>query len=610
MTVTSMNGKQKQARASIGEAYRSLLSRYLGPQKGKVLLLTILLTSGIAAQLVNPQVIRFFLDRAQSGEAGQGLVTAALIFIAFALLQQGFRLAADYTSQMVSWTATNQLRTDLTLHCLKLDMGFHKRRTPGEMIQRIDGDVTQLANFFSMLVIEILSNGLLVVGILLLLLKENLWVGLGMAVYTAVTFAALGSIQNLAISRWAVARQAIAQENSFIEERISGIEDIQVNGAERHSIGRAYHLLSTIFYSFRRAVMVGNLSYNLTNLVYVVGYAIGLGLAVTMYIQGKASLGTAYLVVFYVGMLSDPLQAIRREVQDLQQATANIVRINELLAYQPIVSGKSDGAVHLGADALDVKFEHVSFQYADDQTVTSPDNPEPKKKDNVLEDISFQLASGHVLGILGRTGSGKTTLTRLLFRLYDPDLGCIELDGTDLREIQLADVRKRVGLVTQDVQLFEATIRENLTFFDKALSNEKLETVLHDLGFWEWINSLPQGLDTHLGSDGVGLSAGEAQLLAFARVFLKNPGLVVLDEASSRLDPATEARIERAIDRLFEGRTGIVIAHHLKTVNRADELLILENGHVVEYGARLALAADPASRYANLLRTGLEEVMV
>jgi ATP-binding cassette subfamily B protein len=233
----------------------------------------------------------------------------------------------------------------------------------------------------------------------------------------------------------------------------------------------------------------------------------------------------------------------------------------------------------------------------------------------VLEEISFHLHAGKVLGVLGRTGSGKSTLTRLLFRLYDPAQGAIRLGGLDLRQVASEDLRQRVGMVTQEVQLFEASVRANLSFFNPAVTTQQIETALKNLRLWDWVQSLPQGLDTRLsgGQGGSvtsgGLSAGEAQLLAFARVFLKDPGLVILDEASSRLDPITENLMEQAVGRLFAGRTGILIAHRLKTVQRADEILILEAGRVVEAGPRLALAADRGSRFYALLQTGMEEVL-
>jgi ATP-binding cassette subfamily B protein len=185
----------------------------------------------------------------------------------------------------------------------------------------------------------------------------------------------------------------------------------------------------------------------------------------------------------------------------------------------------------------------------------------------------------------------------------------VRIDGVDLRELRIGELRRRVGLVTQEVQLFQASVRDNLTFFDAAVSDERIMAVLAELGLLEWLARLPRGLDSELESGAGGLSAGEGQLLAFARVFLADPGLVVLDEASSRLDPATEQRIERAVDALLRGRTALIIAHHLATVQRADDILILQDGRMLEYGPRRELAARPNSRFAQLLRTGMQEVL-
>jgi ABC-type multidrug transport system fused ATPase/permease subunit len=223
-----------------------------------------------------------------------------------------------------------------------------------------------------------------------------------------------------------------------------------------------------------------------------------------------------------------------------------------------------------------------------------------------LKDISFRLAPGTVLGLLGRTGSGKTTIGRLLFRLYDVTSGSVRLGGVDVREARLSEVRRRVGMVTQEVQLFSASVRDNLTFFDTSISDERIWAALAALGLDEWYGALPAGLDTPLAAGGSDLSAGEAQLLALTRLFLKDPGLIVLDEASSRLDPATERLLEQALDRLLAGRTAIVIAHRLSTVRRTDQIMVLREGRIAEHGARAALQADPTSVFARLLHTGAE----
>jgi len=278
---------------------------------------------------------------------------------------------------------------------------------------------------------------------------------------------------------------------------------------------------------------------------------------------------------------------------------------------------------------LAVAFQGVTFGYDDSLAHNgngAPRNggagsdgkepPKEEEKEIVLHDLSFDLPPGRVLGLLGRTGSGKTTLTRLIFRFFDPDQGSVQIAAgglpgmLDIRNLSLDVLRRRVGMVTQNIQLFHASVRDNLTFFDSSIPDERIQEVIQALGLSEWYQALPEGLDTVLESGGGGLSAGEAQLLAFTRIFLKDPGLVILDEASSRLDPATEALIERAVDRLVQDRTAIIIAHRLGTVQRADEIMILEAGCIQEHGNRVALASDPNSRFYSLLQTGLEEVLV
>ena len=593
--------------------YRELLSHYLKPQMAWVIFMGVVLLAGITLRLINPQVLRYFLDTAEAGAAPHSLYVAAGLFLAFAILQEVMGLVTHYTAAQVGWSSTNHLRADLTLHILRLDMPFHKTHTPGELIDRADGDVTHLSNFLSIFTVNMVGNGLLVLGILVMLFRENTWMGLGMVVYTLLTLLVLRSIQKLAVPRWAAERQSSAMLYGYIEERISGAEEIRAAGAESYVMRRLYEYMRDFTRKTRSAVVVSSLTSNLTNLVYVLGYAAGLAIGVFLYVRGEASLGTAYLITYYVGMLSDPLQSIRGQAEDLQQAAANIQRINELFNLRPQVGDPllvdASQQKSLPGGPLSVAFQNVSFRYTDNNGSKGNLGKEnDSDQGKALSDVSFEIQAGRVLGILGRTGSGKSTLTRLLFRLYDPDLGSIQLANANLRELQLDDLRQRVAMVTQDVQLFQATVRNNLTFFNRGISDGKLEHALRQLKLWEWVQSLPNGLETPLAG-GQSLSAGEAQLLAFARVFLKDPGLVILDEASSRLDPATETLMERAVDRLFAERTGVVIAHRLKTVQRADDILILEKGCVVEYGSRLALANDITSRFHHLLQTGLEEAL-
>jgi ATP-binding cassette, subfamily B, bacterial len=610
--------------------YGGLLGAYLKPQRSRVALLAALLLGGIGLQLINPQILRFFIDTAQSPATAAGAqpaVLAGVAFIAVGLLQRAMMFTTVYLSEHVGWAATNGLRADLARHCLRLDMSFHKQRTPGELIERIDGDVTTLGNFFSQFAIQLLGNAVLIVAVLVLLFREDWRVGLVLSGYTLAALLALRAVQNVGVRRWGAYRAASAEQFGFLEERMSGTEDIRASGAEAHILRRFSVIMQDVMRKNRAARLVSNLTFATTHFLAVIGYGLGLAIGAYLYSRGAASIGTAFLIVSYIGMLSAPLDGIREQIQDLQQAAASISRIGELFAIRPLVL---DGErASLPAGALAVEFDGASFRYDDHRPPTTDhrplhsgsfvatsandrqttDNGQQTTDDLVLEDISFQLEPGRVLGLLGRTGGGKTTLTRLLFRLYDPCGGAIRLGGVDIRDLSFADLRARVGMVTQEVQLFQASIRDNLALFDRRIDDRQIAQALDEVGLWGWAQSLPAGLDTRLGAGGLGLSAGEAQLLAFARVFLRDPGLIILDEASSRLDPATERLLERAIDRLLAGRTAIIIAHRLDTVRRSDTILILDGGEVAEYGPRERLAGDTGSRFYHLLQTGLEEVL-
>jgi ATP-binding cassette, subfamily B, bacterial len=574
--------------------HSDLLVTYLSPQRPRVVLLAVLLLSNIGLELVNPQIVRYFIDTAQQGGPAGALTVAAVAFLAIALVQQVVALGAAYLGEVTGWDATNRLRADLLRHCLRLDLPFHQRHTPGELIERIDGDVTLLANFFSQFTITILGNALLVAGILIIMARTNPWLGLGLAVYCLATVAVLRALQQRAVRRHTVDRQASAEQYGAIEERLVGTEDIRGVGAERYVLWRLLGVMQRRLRTNRSARLAGNLSFFATNFLYVMAYAIGLALGALLLERHQITLGTAYLIVFYIGMLASPLDNIRQQIQDMQQASACIGRVDTLLRTETTLPDA--GTSMLPGGPLAVQFDRVTFGYEDGESV--------------LADLSFSLKPGQVLGLLGRTGSGKTTLTRLLVHLYDPVCGSVRLDGLDLRDVAADSLRHRVGMVTQDVQLFQATVRDNLTFFRpggaESARDADILAVFRELGLWDWYRALPNGLDTMLGPGGVGLSAGQAQLLAFARVFLRDPGLVILDEASSRLDPATEHLVERAVDRLLAGRTGIIVAHRLRTVERVDDIMILDDGRIAELGPRIELLQDPTSRFTALLRTGLE----
>lgn len=577
----------------------TLFWRYLRPQIGHVSLLALLVVGSIGLQLINPQLVRRFLDGAERGRSLDELLQTGALFMGLAVLAQVLRVAGAYVGENVAWRATNALRADLTYHCLNLDMGFHKRNKPGELIERVDGDVNELTTFFSQLVVELGSNLLLAAGVVVLLLLLDWRVGLTILAIAVLAAVGLQIANRYVVPRWQAVRQIESDLFGFLEEWLNGTEEIQTNRASTYVMGRLYELLRKRWRAMQSAQRMNMTVMALPIVVPSVAYVAAYLWGDSLFRGGALTVGSVYLIFYYIDVAKGPLWGIQRQVQDLQRAAASINRIAALFAEQPQLAPHGENS--LAAGPLRVAFEDVWFYYDDD-----PHTP-------ILQNIGLDLAPGRVLGLLGRTGSGKTTMTRLLLRFYDPSRGLICLEGNGqklqaLADVSLKSLRERVGVVTQEVQLFHATVRDNLTLFDSDVPDERILAALEELGLTSWLKGLPQGLDTRLEA-GDNLSAGEAQLLALGRVFLADVGLVILDEASSRLDPATEYLLEQALDRLLENRTAIVIAHRLSTVRRADEILILEQGCILEHGERQKLASDPESLFHHLLQVGIEEAL-
>jgi ATP-binding cassette subfamily B protein len=573
----------------------SLLLTYLKPHWRRALVLAGLLLAGIALQLINPFILRRFIDTAKMGGPEQALTTMALLFVAVVCTQQVVSALQVYLGEDVGWKTTNLLRNDLFLHSLRLDLSFHKAHPPGEMIERIDGDVSTLSNFFSQFVIRVLGNGLLVIAILVIVFREDWRVGLTLVGYTLAVLAVLQRIHRTAVPYFMRFRQAAAELAGFWEERLSMIEDLRPNDGTSYVMNRYHELMRRVFKASLKSGLTGGFFRSSWETLFAISMGLIFALGAYLLNRGEMTIGTVYLIFYLLGLLSWNLQAITAQLQDLQRASACIQRVKELRQTKNQITSNG-GVQHLPSGPLSVELRRVFFGY--------------EQEDSILRDLSLRIEPGRVLGLLGRTGSGKTTLIRLLFRFYDPEAGEVLLGDLDIRRTSLPELRRRIGLVTQDVQLFRGTVRQNVTLFDPSISDRHITHAIQELGLGEWLASLPRGLDTELPSGGAGLSAGECQLLAFVRAFLNAPDLVVLDEACSRLDPATEYLIDAAVERLLHNRTAVIIAHRPATVRRAHEILILEDGRIREYGERVQLQSDQGSSYHRLLRTGLEEVLV
>jgi ABC-type multidrug transport system fused ATPase/permease subunit len=567
--------------------YRSLLVRYLLPQRRAAILMSALLLTSIAFQAIGPQFLRRFIDAIQAEMPMSYLMGNATLFLVIVVLGQLVYAWAAYVSAGVGWNATNALRVDLLLHCLRLDMNFYKEHAPGELIERVDGDVSLLGNFFSQFIVQIVGNVLLILIILIFIFLSDVRVGFVLTGYLLLAAFTLLRVQGIAVPHFRASRAAAAQLSSFWEETMAMLEDIKGVGALRYLARRHGARLYEFMRRNRKGMVMFRTFVGTFAVVFAVGNALAFVVGAWLYTQNAMTLGTVYLMMYYTSLMAWTLGRVADQMNDFQQATTAVGRVKELTATQ---SNLIDGLQPLTLTAPPaLEFRDVTFGY-------NADTP-------VLREVDFQLEPGEVLGVVGRTGSGKTSLARLLFRFYDPQSGFIRINEVDLRGLQLEMLRANVGFVTQDVQLFHASVRDNLTLFDSTIPDHAILRVLQEVGLSDWLNALDEGLDTSLAG-GNALSAGEAQLLAFARVLLKDPRIVILDEATSRLDPVTEALIERAVAKLLAGRTAIVIAHRLHTLTRVNKILLLDQGRVVEYGPYATLAHDADSHFAQLLRQG------
>src|SRR5687767_7662110 len=415
-------------------AYWDLLSQHIRPQKGRFILLSILLLGSIGLRIFAPQIMRSFIDSAMAGEALQTLTTTALAFIGVALLQQVISVSVTYVGENVAWTATNALRAELAWHALNLDMRFHNDHTPGELIERIDGDVTELATFFSQFALNLVSNGLLLVGILVALFIEDWRAGLAFTVFSFTTIIVLGRLKDIAVPHQKARREAEAQLYGFVEEQLAGTEDIRSSGAVDYSIRELFRHQGIILSHNRKAHFKRWIIENAMGLALTTGTLLALTSGYRLFTAGLITIGTVYLFVHYINLLEEPFWAMTHEIESFQTIGACVERLTEFHNFKREVLG-GDGA-EISSHPLSLAFEDVTFSY--------------NGEDHVLNDLSFNLKPGSILGLLGRTGSGKTTIGRLIFRLYDVNSGSIKINGTNLREAQLESLRRNISIVTQD----------------------------------------------------------------------------------------------------------------------------------------------------------------
>ncbi|MHA1244447.1 MAG: ABC transporter ATP-binding protein [Candidatus Heimdallarchaeota archaeon] len=572
----------------------SLLKKYLKSYKMLGFVVAFLLITFNVIQIFNPQIIRLYLNQVGADTLNtNALIWTSILYIGMNLIFRVVYVVLNWVSQELAWSTTNDLRVDLTRHCINLDMTFHNQHKTGEMIERIDGDASNLSAFFGEFIIQFISNFLLLTGVLIAVFIEGWVFGLSFLGFILLSALALYLVRKITVPLWKKVRVSTTALYGNIEESLSGFEDIQGCGADSYIMKKYHDVAQTDFKNKNKAMIVSRV-FVITSIL--LGGVLNVGLlALSFFLQNiiPVNAGLIYLLLAYAANILLPIQSILYQTGRLQNSLANIDRIKEWFDIESKI--KDNGKLVFPKEDIQLVFDDLDFGYNEDELV--------------LKNISFELEPGKKIGIVGRTGSGKTTLARLIFRLYDPQFGSIKINGQKNTQYPLKDLRKNIAYVTQDVELFNASIKDNITFFDSRYSDKEIIDVIRKLGLEDWFNKLPNGLETEVYSEELGLSAGEEQLLALTRAFLKDPKIVILDEASSRLDPATEKITERALNNLLKNRSTIIIAHRLSTLENVDKILILENGEITEFGSRSKLVDDPESQFSQLLQYGIMEVL-
>ena len=593
----------------------SRLGRYLGRDRRRLLLTLTLLIPVALAGAIQPLLVGQAISvlRTVSGATNEAVApilqpldsTLALrLIIAALLISVLVRLALQgvqsYNIQSVGQRLTARIRRDLFAHAMDLSLRFHDRMPVGKLLTRLTSDVDALAEVFGSGAVGVLGDlvTLTVIAVTMLLIEWRL--GLLLLVsQVPVTLVVLWLQGRYRRANYRV-REELSQLNADFQENLQGLDVVQMfrreafNGARFQRTGLAYReaVNGTILFDSSISAFLEWVSLGAVAVVLALG-----GWMVT---SGAMGLGTLTTFILYSQRLFDPLRQMAERFTQIQGGLTAVERIGELLE-EPLeirdhtlavpASAAESTAENIPAPLQvmpsprgEVVFERVHFSYR-------PDEP-------ILQDLSFRLAPGEHVALVGPTGSGKTTVIRLLCRLYEPQQGRILLDGRDIRTLSLPDLRRQLGVVLQDTFLFSGSVGDNLRL-DRDIDDNQLKDVCRDLGLSSLLGRLPQGLDTELRERGGNLSSGERQLLAVARVAIRNPNVLVMDEATAFMDPSTEATLQRDLDHLLERRTAIVIAHRLATVEAADRILVLRRGRLIEQGTHLQLRAQ-GGLYAEL----------